>query len=34
MIGTTIEYETEYVGKVKITLPAYMGLLESDFERY
>ncbi|WP_346986008.1 hypothetical protein [Chryseobacterium sp. POE27] len=32
--GTTLEYETEYVGKVKITLPAYTELLEGDFERY
>ncbi len=30
----TIEYETEYVGKVKITLAAYKDLLEGDFERY
>ena len=32
--GTTIEYETEYVGKVKITLPAYIELLDDDFDRY
>ena len=32
--GMTIEYETEYVGKVKITLVAYKELLEGDFERY
>jgi hypothetical protein len=32
--GMTIEYETEYVGKVKITLAAYKELLEGQFERY
>ena len=32
--GTTIEYETEYVGKVKITLTAYMELLNGNYERY
>ena len=34
LIGQTIEYETEYVGKVKITLVAYQELLTGDFERY
>jgi len=29
-----IEYETEYVGKVKITLPAYRELLTGSFERH
>lgn len=31
---TTIKYETEFVGKVHITLPAYQSMLEGDFERY
>jgi hypothetical protein len=34
VLGTTIEYETEYVGKVKITIPAYQELLTGNFERY
>jgi len=29
----TLEYETEFVGKVKITLPAYQELLTGNFER-
>tara|TARA_R110000822_G_scaffold246982_3_gene375071 strand:- start:17 stop:916 length:900 start_codon:yes stop_codon:yes gene_type:complete len=33
-IGPTIEYETEYVGKVKMTTIAYKELLEGAFERY
>ena len=32
--STTIEYETEYVGKVKITITAYTELLNGNFERY
>ncbi|KXH84850.1 hypothetical protein [Chryseobacterium kwangjuense] len=32
--GPFIEYETEIVGRVKITLPAYDELLKGDFERY
>jgi len=32
--GTTIEYETEYVGKVKITMPAFQELLTGSYERY
>lgn len=32
--STTIEYETEYVGKVKITLSAYSDLMNGDFERW
>lgn len=34
ILGTTIEYETEYVGKVKVTLPAYQELLNGEFERF
>jgi hypothetical protein len=34
LTGSTLEYETEFVGKVKITLPAYQELLEGSFERY
>lgn len=34
VLGTTLEYETEYVGKVKITIPAYQELLTGIFERY
>lgn len=30
----TIEYETEFVGKVKITLTAYKELLDGEYERY
>jgi len=32
--GPTIEYETEFVGKVKITLAAYQELIQGDFDRY
>jgi hypothetical protein len=32
--GTILEYETEYLGKVKITFPAYKELSEGNFERY
>lgn len=32
--STTIKYETEFVGKVHITLPAYQELIEGEFERY
>lgn len=32
--GTIIEYETEYVGKVRITMSAYIELLKDSFERY
>src|SRR5690554_1869206 len=34
LIGTTLEYETEFVGKVKITFSAYKELLEGNFDRY
>ncbi len=34
IIGTTLEYETEFVGKVKITFPAYIELVNGDWERY
>lgn len=34
IIGATIEYETEFVGKVKITLAAYQELSQGDFDRY
>lgn len=34
ILGTIIEYETEIVGKVKITLPAYQELLNGEFDRY
>jgi len=34
LTSATIEYETEFVGKVKITIPAYMELFKGDFERY
>lgn len=34
LTGTTLEYETEFVGKVKITLPAYQELLTGNYERY
>jgi len=33
-ISTTLEYETEFVGKVKLTIPAYKELLEGSYERY
>lgn len=32
--GTTLEYETEYVGKVKITIPAFQELLTGSYDRY
>lgn len=32
--STTLEYETKYVGKVRITIPAYNELLNGNFERY
>lgn len=32
--GTAIEYETEFVGRVKIALSTYTELLNGDFERY
>ncbi|MBB6330870.1 hypothetical protein HNP24_001820 [Chryseobacterium sediminis] len=32
--GPFVEYETEIVGRVKITLPVYDELLKGDFERY
>ena len=32
--GFAIEYETEFVGKVKIGIPTYSELLNGDFERY
>lgn len=34
MAGPVLEYETQFVGKVKITIPAYKEMLEGDFERY
>ena len=34
VVSTTIEYETQYVGKVKITVSAYQELLTGEFERY
>lgn len=34
LTSATIEYETEFVGKVRITIPAYTELLEGNFERY
>lgn len=34
LTSMTLEYETRYVGKVKITIPAYNELLAGDFERY
>ena len=33
-LGQTIEYETEYVGRVKMTLIAYKELIEGSFERF
>lgn len=32
LTSMTLEYETEFVGKVKITLPTYEELLKGDFE--
>lgn len=32
--GSAIEYETEFVGKVKIGIMTYKELLDGDFERY
>lgn len=32
--GMTLEYETEFVGKVLITLTAYDALLKGEYERY
>lgn len=32
--GTTLEYETEFVGKVRISLSAYIELKDGDYERY
>ena len=34
LTSTTLEYETEFVGKVKITIPAYTELLQGNFDRY
>ncbi|HVW97449.1 MAG TPA: hypothetical protein VHA56_15860 [Mucilaginibacter sp.] len=34
LTSTTIEYETQTVGKVKITIPAYNELYSGSFERY
>lgn len=34
LTDSTIEYETEFVGKIKITIPAYQELLSGDFERW
>jgi hypothetical protein len=34
VLGLAIEYETEFVGKVKISMPAYSELLNGDFNRY
>jgi DNA-binding PadR family transcriptional regulator len=34
LTSATLEYETKYVGKVKITIPAYTELLNGDFERF
>ena len=33
LTSTTLEYETEFVGKVKITIPAYTELLQGNFDR-
>jgi hypothetical protein len=33
-MGAAIEYETPYVGKVKIGVPTYMELYEGDYDRY
>ena len=32
LTSTTLEYETEFVGKVKITIPAYTELLQGNFD--
>jgi hypothetical protein len=34
IVGTTLEYETKFVGKVKITIVAYDELLKGEFERF
>lgn len=34
ILGMIIEYETIYVGKVKMTIPAYQELITGDYERY
>lgn len=32
--SSSFEYETEFVGRIKITIPAYNELLTGDYERY